>query len=175
MSEEAKWYVIHTYSGYENKVLTNIEKIVENRKMEHLIKALKVPMETVVEHEGGKKKTSIKHVFPSYVFVKMIMCDESWHIIRNTRGVTSFVGPGSKPVPLTDDEVSQFEIDTIINTVNFEVGDSVKVAEGALNGTIAQVVEISDDKRKVKLLISMFGRDSVIEMDSSEVETIEAN
>ena len=133
MSEEARWYVIHTYSGYENKVATNIEKIVENRKMEHLIQSLRIPSETVIEKDSNNKvKESERKLFPSYVLVKMIMTDESWHVIRNIRGVTSFVGPGSKPIPLTDEEVQKFEIDPVVTEVNFEVGDSVKITDGAL-------------------------------------------
>jgi len=170
MSEEAKWYVIHTYSGYENKVATNIEKIVENRKMEHLIQAMRIPSETVIEKDSkNKMKESERKLFPSYVLVKMIMTDESWHIVRNTRGVTSFVGPASKPIPLTEEEVEKFEIDPVVTEINFDVGDSVKITDGALRNSIGIVEEISSDKKKIKLTISMFGRQTTIEIDTSSV------
>ena len=175
MSEEAKWYVIHTYSGYENKVATNLEKIVENRKLEHLIQGMRIPSEKVIETSGedsGKKKTKEveRKLFPSYVLVKMIMTDESWHVVRNIRGVTAFVGPGSKPIALTDDEVQKFEIDAVVvNEVNFEVGDSVKIIEGALADSVGVVEEISSDKKKVKLTISMFGRKTSIEVETQSV------
>jgi len=178
MSEEAKWYVIHTYSGYENKVATNLEKIVENRKLEHLIQGMRIPSETVVETSGedaGKKKTKEveRKLFPSYVLVKMIMTDESWHVVRNIRGVTAFVGPGSKPIALTDDEVQKFEIDSVyVSEVNFEVGDSVKIIEGALADSVGVVEEISSDKKKVKLTISMFGRKTSIEVETQSVSPI---
>jgi len=178
MSEEAKWYVIHTYSGYENKVATNLEKIVENRKLEHLIQGMKIPFEIVVETSGedqGKKKTREveRKLFPSYVLVKMIMTDESWHVVRNIRGVTAFVGPGSKPVALTDEEVSKFEIDAVfVAEVKFDVGDSVKIIDGALRDSIGVVEEISPDKKKVKLMISMFGRQMSTEVETSSVAPI---
>ncbi|MCL2814528.1 MAG: transcription termination/antitermination protein NusG [Oscillospiraceae bacterium] len=181
MAEEAKWYVIHTYSGYENKVATNLEKIVENRKLEHLIQATEIPFEIVVETSGedqGKKKTKEveRKLFPSYVLVKMIMTDESWHVVRNIRGVTAFVGPGSKPVALTDDEVAKFKIDAILVTeVKFAVGDSVKIIDGALRDSIGVVEEISPDKKKVKLMISMFGRQMSTEVESASVAPIKEN
>ena len=180
MNEEAKWYVIHTYSGYENKVATNLEKIVENRKLEHLIQGMKIPFETVIETSGedsGKKKTKEveRKLFPSYVLVKMIMTDESWHVVRNIRGVTAFVGPGSKPIPLTDDEVQKFEIDPVtVTEISFGVGDSVKIIEGALKDSIGIVEEISSDKKRIKLMISMFGRQTSIEIESSSVTPINA-
>ena len=174
MSEEAKWYVIHTYSGYENKVATNLEKIVENRKMEHLIQAMKIPSETVIEKDSkNKTKESERKLFPSYVLVKMIMTDESWHVVRNIRGVTAFVGPGSKPVALTDEEIQKFEIDPVtVTEINFQEGDSVKIIEGALKDSIGIVEEISSDKKKVKLMISMFGRQTSIEVESQSVAAI---
>jgi len=178
MSEEAKWYVIHTYSGYENKVATNLEKIVENRKLEHLILDMKIPSEMVIETTGidkGEKKTKEveRKLFPSYVLVKMIMTDESWHVVRNIRGVTAFVGPGSKPIPLTDEEVQKFEIDAVyVNEIDFEVGDSVKIIEGALKDSIGVVEEISSDKKKIKLMISMFGRQTSIEVETTSVSPI---
>ena len=177
-TEEAKWYVIHTYSGYENKVATNLEKIVENRKLEHLIQGMKIPFETVIETTGedkGKKKSKEveRKLFPSYVLVKMIMTDESWHVVRNIRGVTAFVGPGSKPVALTEEEIQKFEIDPgVVTEIDFEIGDSVKIIEGALKDSVGVVEEISSDKKKVKLMISMFGRQTSIEIETQSVVAI---
>jgi transcriptional antiterminator NusG len=186
-SDTPKWYVIHTYSGYEKNVETNIRKIVENRKMEHLIQDLKIPLEHLDEEaenneevtDGGTKNTRSKKekhdrkLLPSYVLVKMIMNDESWHIVRNTRGVTAFVGPGSKPIPLTDEEVRKLEIDTGVPNIEFEIGDSVKITDGALRDSTGVVEEISSDKKKVKLAVSMFGRQTVIEIETSSVQGIE--
>ena len=178
MSEEARWYVIHTYSGYENKVATNLEKIVENRKLEHLIQGMKIPSEMVIETTGvdkGEKKTKEveRKLFPSYVLVKMIMTDESWHVVRNIRGVTAFVGPGSKPIPLTDEEVQKFEIDAVyVNEIDFEVGDSVKIVDGPMRDSIGVVEEISSDKKKIKLLILMFERQTSIEVEATSVAAI---
>jgi len=175
---EPKWYVIHTYSGYENKVATNLEKIVENRKLEHLIQDMKIPFETVIETTGedkGKKKTKEveRKLFPSYVLVKMVMTDESWHVVRNIRGVTAFVGPGSKAVALTEEEIQKFEIDPVtVTEINFEVGDSVKITDPAMSGTVGVVEEISSDKKTVRLTISMFGRPTSIEVDTQSVIAI---
>ncbi|MCL2099037.1 MAG: transcription termination/antitermination protein NusG [Oscillospiraceae bacterium] len=198
--EEAKWYVIHTYSGYEKNVETNIKKIVENRKMEHLIQDLRIPLEKLDEAEKTEKpeepeqaeqteqaeepeKSAVKtrakkdkhdrKLLPSYVLVKMVMCDESWHVVRNTRGVTAFVGPGSKPIALTEEEIQRLEIEAFVPMVDFEVGDSVKITEGALKNSIGIVEEISTDKKKIKLTVSMFGRQTIIEMDTSAVEKID--
>ena len=182
--EESRWYVIHTYSGYEKNVETNIRKIVENRKMEHLIQDLRVPLEKLDEEDGSgesgetggrrsKKEKYDRKLLPSYVLVKMRMCDESWHVVRNTRGVTAFVGPGSKPIALTEDEVQRLEIETYVPVVEFSVGDSVKITEGALRNSIGIVEEISADKKKIKLTISMFGRQTVIEIETSAVARIE--
>ena len=176
-SEEAKWYVIHTYSGYEKNVETNIRKIVENRKMEHLIQDLKIPLENLDETEEtsakSKREKYDRKLLPSYVLVKMKMCDESWHVVRNTRGVTAFVGPGSKPIALTEEEVQRLEIETYVPVVSFQVGDSVRITDGALKGSVGIVEEISADKKKIKLTISMFGRQTVIEMETSSVVKID--
>ena len=177
-SKESRWYVIHTYSGYENKVATNLEKIVENRKLEHLIQDMKIPSETVIETTGedkGKKKTKEveRKLFPSYVLVKMIMTDESWHVVRNITGVTAVVGPGSKPVALTEEEIQKFEIDPgVVTEIDFEVGDSVKITDGALKDSVGVVEEISADKKKAKLVISMFGRQTSVEVETQSVTAI---
>ena len=173
MGEEARWYVIHTYSGYENKVAANLEKIVENRKMEHLIQDMKIPCETVIEKDSNNRTKEVERkIFPSYVLVKMIMTDESWHIVRNIRGVTAFVGPGSKPIPLTDEEITKFDIENIVIELKFAVGDSVKVTEGSLANSVGVIVEISDDNKRAKVAMSMFGRQTTIEMDANALESI---
>lgn len=165
-----RWYVAHTYSGYENKVKTNLEKIVENRGLHHLIMDVRIPVEIVVEQNDGDEKEVENKVFPSYVLVKMIMSDESWHVVRNIRGVTGFVGPGSKPVPLTDEEVAAIGVETRIVSLSYDVGDSVKITSGPLAGFIGTVQEISDDKKKIKVLASMFGRETPVELDADSVE-----
>lgn len=167
------WYVVHTYSGYENKVKNNIEKIVENRGLEHLIMAVKIPLETVVEVSGKDEKEKERKLFPSYVLIKMIMNDESWHIIRNTTGVTGFVGPGSKPVPLTEREVEALGVDVKVIEIKYSVGDSVRICDGPLSGFIAIVEEISPDKKKVVVTASMFGRETRVELASSQIKSLD--
>jgi len=172
---EFRWYVAHTYSGYENKVKANLEKIVENRGLQHLISDIRIPVEIVVEasekdNDGNVVEKEVENkLFPSYVLVKMVMTDESWHVVRNIRGVTGFVGPGSKPVPLTDEEVAAIGVETRIITLDYEVGDSVKISSGPLLGFIGTVEEISPDKKKIKVLASMFGRETPVELDSGDV------
>lgn len=169
MTEEAKWYVVHTYSGYENKVKVNLEKIVENRRMQDYIVDVVVPMEEQIEIKDGKKKVTLKKVFPGYVLVKMIMSDDSWYVVRNTRGVTGFVGPGSKPVPLSDDEVRKMGVEQFETIVDFIIGDSVKVTEGPLENFIGTVEEISLDKKKVRVSVSMFGRETPVELEFTQI------
>ena len=174
MSEqvEAKWYVIHTYSGYENKVKANLEKIVENGNLQDYILDIVVPMEEQIEIKDGKRKTTLRKVFPSYVLVKMIMNDESWSVVRNIRGVTGFVGPGSKPVPLSDEEVRAMGVEDFNTVVDFEVGDSVRVISGPLENFIGTVDEINMEKKKIKVLVSMFGRETPVELEFTQVQKI---
>ncbi|MDP4092382.1 MAG: transcription termination/antitermination protein NusG [Bacillota bacterium] len=172
MSEGAKWYVVHTYSGYENKVKANLEKIVENRSMQEYILDIVVPMEEQIEIKDGKKKATLKKVFPGYVLVKMIMSDESWYIVRNTRGVTGFVGPGSKPVPLTDDEIRSMGVEEFVPTVDYEVGDNVRVVSGPLENFIGIVEEINLEKKKVRVAVSMFGRETPVELELPQIQKI---
>lgn len=172
MSEEAKWYVVHTYSGYENKVKANIEKIVENRGMQDYILDIVVPMEEQIEIKDGKKKATLKKIFPGYVLIKMIMNDDSWYVVRNTRGVTGFVGPGSKPVPLSDEEVKMMGVEQTETVVDYEVGDIVRVIEGPLENFIGTVEEISVDKKKVRVMVSMFGRETPVELDFIQIQKI---
>ena len=172
MTEEARWYVVHTYSGYENKVKANIEKVVENRKMQDFILDVAVPMEEQIEIKDGKKKATLKKVFPGYVLVKMIMSDDSWYVVRNTRGVTGFVGPGSKPVPLSEDEVRMMGVEQFEMVVDFEVGDSVRVIDGPLENFIGNIEEISIDKKKVRVMVSMFGRETPVELDFVQIQKL---
>lgn len=165
------WYVVHTYSGYENKVAVNLQKIVENRKVGDQILDIKIPMEKVPESEGGDGVAERK-IFPSYVLVKMIMNDESWHIVRNTTGVTGFVGPGSMPVVLSDEEVESLGVETDTITLPYKVGDKVKVVDGPLAAHISSAVvdEISADSKRVKVTADLHGRFTSIELDSAWVE-----
>lgn len=172
MSEEAKWFVVHTYSGYENKVKANIEKVVENRSMQEYILDVVVPMEEQIEIKDGKKKATLRKVFPGYVLVKMLMNDESWYVVRNTRGVTGFVGPGSKPVPLTDEEVKNMGVEEFAPVVDYEVGDNVRVISGPLENFIGIVEEINMEKRKVRVSVSMFGRETPVELELVQIERI---
>ncbi len=167
------WYVVHTYSGYENKVATNIEKIVENRGLEDLILAVNVPVEKVIETTDKGEKEIERKLFPSYVLVKMVMNDETWHIIRNTTGVTGFVGPGSRPVPLTDEEVERMGVEVRTIEIKFAVGDSVRITDGPLSGFIGLVEEISADLKKVKVSASLFGRETKVELNSNQVVALE--
>lgn len=173
MSEKARWYVVHTYSGYENKVKATIEKSVENRNLQHLVMDIQVPMEQVIEEKDGKQNIVSKKRFPGYVLIKMLMSDESWYVIRNTRGVTGFVGPGSKPVPLTDDEVESMGIvDTVMADIDVEVGESVKVIAGPIKGFVALVQEINLEKHKIKASVDMFGRETLAELDFNQIEKL---
>lgn len=173
MSETPKWYVVHTYSGYENKVASDIENAVENRKLNDLIAGVMVPTETVVEIKDNKKREVERKIFPGYVLVNMIMTDDSWYVVRNIRGVTGFVGPGSKPVPLSDEEVAALGVEKKQVEVNFEVGDSVKVIDGYLDGFIGVVEELDTERNMVKVVVSMFGRETPVELELDQVETID--
>ena len=172
MSEKARWYVVHTYSGYENKVKANLEKTIENRNLQNLLQDIQVPMEEVVEEKDGKQKISLKKKFPGYVLVKMLMTDESWYVVRNTRGVTGFVGPASKPVPLTDEEIESMGVTEAPVEIDLEVGESVRVISGPLREFVATIQEINLEKRKIKALIDMFGRETLTELEFTQVEKL---
>ena len=169
MSEEAKWYVVHTYSGYENKVKANIEKIIENRGMQNQINQVVVPVQDAMEIKNGKKKAVQRKVFPGYVLLNMIMNDETWYVVRNTRGVTSFVGPGSKPVPLSDKEVESMGIELPQEIIDLAVNDSVRVISGPFETSIGSIKEVNHNKRTVVVRLSIFGRETPLEMDFSQV------
>ena len=170
--QEARWYVVHTYSGYENKVKTDLEKTIKNRELEDYFFDIVVPMEEQIEIKDGKRKANLKKVFPGYVLVKMIVTEESWYIVRNTRGVTGFVGSGTDPIPLTNEEIRNMGFETTIINVDYEVNDSVKVVNGPLSGFIGTVQEINKEKNKVKVMVSMFGRETPVELEFSQVEKV---
>ncbi len=173
MADEAKWYVAHTYSGYENKVKANIEKSVENRGMENLIHKVEVPLEDVIEEKNGEEKVVKRKVFPGYVVIKMIMNDESWYVVRNTRGVTGFVGPGSKPVPLSDEEVQKMGVETVRRKgIDLEVGETVEITSGPMEGFSGKISEIDNERRKITVMVAMFGRETPAEVDFGQVKLL---
>ena len=172
MAENAMWYVAHTYSGYENTVASSIEKAVENRNMRDLIHEVNIPMETVTELTENGPKTVERKTYPGYVLVKMIMTDETWHLVRNVRGVTGFVGT-DKPIPLTDEEVASMGVEKKEVVVGYEVGDSVKITEGALEAFLGIVEEIDLERSKVRVVVEMFGRETPVELELDQVEPVE--
>ena len=171
MSElsEARWYVVHTYSGYENKVATDLEKMVENRKMQDLILDIKIPTETVKEVKEDKVREVERKIFPGYVLIKMIVTDDSWYVVRNTRGVTGFVGPASEPVPLSDAEVAALGVDKRTVEVSYKVGDLVKIIAGPLKGMEGSVISIDEENNVVSVKISMLGQEIPAEMELDQV------
>lgn len=173
MSEDAKWYVVHTYSGYENKVASNLEKTVENRQMSDLIQEIKVPTETVTEIKDNKRRDVERKIFPGYVLVKMILTDDSWYVVRNIRGCTGFVGPSSKPIPLTEEEVARLGVEQKSVEVSYGVGDSVHIIDGPLEGFVGTVEEIDIDKNRVRVTVSMFGRETPVELELDQAEAME--
>lgn len=167
---EANWYVVHTYSGYENKVKMDIEKTIENRKLHDQILEVSVPMQDVVELKNGVRKTVAKKMFPGYVLINMVMNDETWYVVRNTRGVTGFVGPGSKPVPLSEAEIAALAGPESPVVVDFEVGDAVTVISGVWEGTAGVIFSINESKQSVTIHVDMFGRETPVELGFEEVK-----
>ena len=172
MAEEAKWYVVHTYSGYENAVSAAIMKAAENRRMTDLIREVNIPMETVTEYTDAGEKTVERKVFPGYVLVKMIMTDESWHLIRNVRGATGFVGSDGKAVPLTEQEIYDLGVERREFVVGYQLGDEVRVNDGPLAGFNGIVDELEPDKNRVRVVVSMFGRETPVDLELDQVEVI---
>ena len=172
MADELKWYVAHTYSGYENTVAVSIEQAVENRNMHDLITEVTIPLETVTEITENGPKTVERKVFPGYVLVKMVMTDETWHLVRNVRGVTGFVGAANKAIPLTDEEIAALGVEKREVVVGYNVGDSVKITDGALSSFIGTVEELDTERGKVRVVVSMFGRETPVELELDQVETI---
>lgn len=170
---EAKWYVVHTYSGYENKVKTDIEKTVENRRLQDQILEVAVPMQDTVEMKNGTKKQVERKLFPGYVLVHMFLNDDTWYVVRNTRGVTGFVGPGSNPVALTEEEIKTLGIDTQKIIIDFQVGDSIMVTAGAWENTVGVIKSINEHKQSVTITVDMFGRETPVEIGFAEVKKIE--
>ena len=174
MAADAKWYVAHTYSGYENKVKANIEKSVENRGLQHLIQSVEVPVEDVEETTNETKKTVKHKLFPGYVVIKMVMTDESWYIVRNTRGVTGFVGPGSKPVPLSDEEVRKMGVEKVRQAdIGLSAGDRISVKSGPMEGFSGIVETVDSETRKITAKINMFDREVSLEIEASQVTRID--
>ncbi|NLV69320.1 MAG: transcription termination/antitermination factor NusG [Clostridiales bacterium] len=171
-SKDAKWYVVHTYSGHENKVKVNIEKLVENRGMQDLVLSVIVPTEDRVELKDGQRKIKTRKMFPGYVIVKMIVTNESWYLVRNTQGVTGFVGHGSEPIPLTDEEVRRMGIEKTIIVLDIDVGDTVKVISGPFKGFMSVVEEVNVDKQTLRARVSMFGRDTLVELEYDQVDKV---
>ena len=171
--DEAKWYVIATMSGYENKVATNLEKIVENNNLQHWIHEIRIPTETVVEIKNDQRKEVERKLFPSYVLVKMVMNEESWFIVRNVRGCTGFVGPSGKPTPLTEKEIAALGVEKKEIIVDYAVGDTVTITDGPLENFSGTVDEIDQEKNMVRVTISMFGRETSVDLELDQVERMD--
>ncbi len=174
MSESAQWYVVHTYSGYENTVKATIEKYVENRGLHDFIQEISIPMETVTEITDSGAKEVERKIFPGYVLVKMIMTDECWHVIRNIRGVTGFLGSGNNPIPLTEEDVLSLGVEKRDIVVGYHEGETVKITAGALESFLGTVDEIDLDHQKVRVVVSMFGRETPVELNLDQVEPLES-
>ena len=167
---EAQWYVVHTYSGYENKVKVDIEKTIENRNLQDQILEVSVPLEAVTEIRNGMEKKVDKKLFPGYVLIHMVMNDDTWYVVRNTRGVTGFVGPGSKPVPLSEEEMASLGFKKPDLVIDFEVGDTVVVTVGAWKDTVGAIKSINESKKSVTINVEMFGRETPVELAFTEVK-----
>ena len=172
---DARWYVVHTYSGYENKVKVDIEKTIENRNLQDQILEVSVPMLAVTELKNGVEKQADKKMFPGYVLVNMVMNDDTWYVVRNTRGVTGFVGPGSKPVPLTEEEIAALGFQKPEVEMDFEVGDMIVVTAGAWKDTVGAIKTINEAKKSIIINVEMFGRDTPVELNFSEVKKMYRN
>ena len=172
MSDGAQWYVVHTYSGYENTVKATIEKYVENRGMQSLIHEISIPLETVTEITDNGPKEVERKVFPGYVLVKMVMNDETWHVVRNIRGVTGFLGEGNKAIPLSEADVAALGVEKREVVVSYQEGDTVRITDGALESFLGTVEEIDLDRSKVRVVVSMFGRETPVELELDQVEPV---
>jgi transcriptional antiterminator NusG len=177
METEKRWYVIHTYSGYENKVTANLERKVHSLSMENEVFRVLVPMENEIEYKDGKRKVNKKKVFPGYVLVEMIMNDRSWYVVRNTPGITGFVGSGTKPTPLTEAEVKQIlrsmGMEETKSKINVRLKQTVRISDGAFEGWTAVISEINEERGKLKVLVNMFGRETPVELDFTQIEVLE--
>ena len=170
---EANWYVVHTYSGYENKVKANIEKTVENRNLQDQILEVSIPLQNVVEMKNGVKKQVAKKMFPAYVLINMVMNDDTWYVVRNTRGVTGFVGPGSKPVPLTEEEMKSMGLAELQNVqVDLEVGETVVITSGVWKDTTGVIKLINHHKQSVTINVDLFGRETPVELEYKQIQKV---
>ena len=169
---EANWYVVHTYSGYENKVKADLEMTIENRKLQDEILEVAVPMQDVVEVKDGVKKVTQKKMFPSYVIIHMVMNDDTWYVVRNTTGVTGFVGPGSKPIPLTDEEVAAMGVERIQLEMDVDIGETVRIISGAFANFMGEVTAVDPEKQTVTVVISLFGKETPCELDFVEIQKL---
>ena len=167
---ETNWYVVHTYSGYENKVKANIEKTIENRHLEDQILEVRVPMQDVVELKDGARRQVSKKMFPGYVLINMVMNDDTWYVVRNTRGVTGFVGPGSKPVPLTEEEMRPLGVQSDSVQIDFAEGDNVVVTGGVWKDTVGVIQAINENKQSVTINVDLFGRETPVEISFTEIK-----
>ena len=170
MADNAQWYVVHTYSGYENTVKATIEKYVDNRNLQDLIREISIPLETVTEITDNGPKEVTRKVFPGYVLVKMVLNDETWHVVRNIRGVTGFLGEGNKAIPLSDSDVAALGVEKREVVVGYQVGDSVRITDGALESFLGVVDEIDLERNKVRVVVSMFGRETPVELELDQIE-----
>ena len=173
MADNAQWYVVHTYSGYENTVKATIEKYVDNRNLQDLIREISIPLETVTEITDNGPKEVVRKVFPGYVLVKMVLNDETWHIVRNIRGVTGFLGEGNKAIPLSEEDVLALGVEKREIVVSYQVGETVRITDGALESFLGVVDEIDLERNKVRVVVSMFGRETPVELELSQVEAVE--
>ena len=171
MADNAQWYVVHTYSGYENTVKATIEKYVDNRNLQDLIREISIPLETVTEITDNGPKEVTRKVFPGYVLVKMVLNDETWHIVRNIRGVTGFLGEGNKAIPLSEEDVLALGVEKREIVVSYQVGETVRITDGALESFLGVVDEIDLERNKVRVVVSMFGRETPVELDLDQIET----
>ena len=173
MADNAQWYVVHTYSGYENTVKATIEKYVDNRNLQDLIREISIPLETVTEITDNGPKEVTRKVFPGYVLVKMVLNDETWHIVRNIRGVTGFLGEGNKAIPLSEEDVLALGVEKREIVVSYQVGETVRITDGALESFLGVVDEIDLERNKVRVVVSMFGRETPVELDLDQIESID--
>lgn len=173
MAENAKWYIAHTYSGYEKIVATNLQTIIENRNLQDMIQEVFIPMETVTEVKDGETKEYNRKIYPGYVFVKMVMTDDTWFIVRNIRGCTGFVGPGGKPTPLSEKEVADLGVDKREIVINYAVGDTVRIVAGPFEGFTGSVESIDSEKGTACVIVSMFGRDTPVELEMDQAELMD--
>ena len=170
---QAKWYVLHTYSGYEAMVKSSLEQLIENNNLQDSIFDLRIPMEQTIEEKGGKKKVVERKLLPCYVFIKMIYSNQVWYLVTNTRGVTGFVGPQGRPLPLKDEEVRKMQLEKVVDKVDFVVGDTVSIDAGPLAGFVGQIKELNDSTQKAKVNVLMFGRNTDVEVDYVQIRKID--